>query len=102
MPWSLQGAPSSRPFILVIDQDPPSSSVEIFELAVSHRPEEECKTQRPHAKRDRDQESQDAHCVNRARRNELATTTTELSDMAMAAIMGVTNPASANGTARAL
>src|SRR5690606_30631798 len=58
--------------------------------------------QRAHAQRDGYQQGKAAHLAALARRSELATTTSELRDMAIAAISGVTSPASASGTATTL
>ena len=88
--------------LIVIDQDALSSAVEVFELALAHRPEERREAEQAHAQRDRDEEGETAHLVALARRSEFPTTTSELSDIATAAISGVTSPASAIGRATTL
>ena len=90
--------------ILVIDKNTVCRTVEIFELTVAHGPEEQDQPGTAQKQRDRDEEDQHVQgaFLMRASRREFPTTTNELSDMAMAAIRGVTRPASASGTATTL
>ena len=92
----------SRLIILVVDKDPLGRPVEIVELTLAHRPEKRRKPQRSKAQGDGYQKCQTGHCLAFPKRSEFPTTTMELSDMAIAAINGVTNPASAIGTAHRL
>ena len=71
-------------------------------MAPLHGPEERGETEHSKAQRNRDQEGEAAHCAALASLSELPTTTSELSDIATAAIKGVTRPASASGTAKTL
>ena len=66
------------------------------------KPEEPTEPKQPEAQRNGDEEGQPGHCAALPRRSELPTTTSELSDMATAAISGVTRPEIASGTARIL
>ncbi len=88
--------------ILIVDQDAVGRTIEIFELPVAHSPEKHRQTEYTEAKSNGDKEEKPGHRVDLASRSELATTTSELSDIAIAAIRGVTSPARASGTARTL
>lgn len=93
---------SRRELVLIIEQDALGRAVEVFELIAPHRPEEGDKAEPAEAERNRDQDRERRHRAARASRSELPTTTSELIDMASAATSGVTNPATASGTATRL
>ena len=82
--------------------NPRGGPVEILELAALQRPEEGPQPDQAQAQRDRDQHRQPVHFAALARRSELPITSSELVDMATAAISGVTRPAIASGTASRL
>lgn len=87
---------------VLVYQDAVGGAFGIVELAVAQRPEERHEAEETEAQRNRDQEQQAVHRTARAKRSEFATTTSELADMAAAAISGVSRPAMASGTARTL
>src|SRR5690554_3366749 len=79
--------------VLVVDQDAVRRPFRILELAVAQRPEKGRETCQAQSHGNRDQEQQSVHLTARARRSELAMTTSELPDIAAAAISGVSKPA---------
>ena len=83
-------APDQALEFILVDQDAIGRAVEIFELTIAHRPEEHDQPQATHGQRNWDQKDQSAQRAAAASRSELPTTTTELSDIAAAAISGVT------------
>src|SRR5690606_3510671 len=88
--------------VLVVEQDPIGRAFRIVELAMAQRPEERGKPGEAEAERNRYQEQQAAHLTALASRNDWATTTSDLADVAAAAISGVSRPATASGTANTL
>src|SRR5690606_19579475 len=88
--------------VLVVEQDSVGRAFGILELAVAQRPEERREAGEAQSERNGDQEQQAVHLTAFASRSELATTTSELADIAAAAISGVSIPASASGTASTL
>lgn len=88
-----------RFFFLVVDQDTVRRAFEVVELPVAHGPEEHREAPKTQRERNGNEETETSHPVTLAKRSEFATTTSELSDIASAAINGVTIPASASGTA---
>src|SRR5690606_22206410 len=98
-PPALRKKPSHSFFVLVVDEDARGGALWILELPAAQRPEEGRQAGQAKAEGDRDQEQQAVHRAERISRSELATTMSELPDMATAAISGVTSPAMASGTA---
>ena len=76
--------------------------LQIIELAAMQRPGEDAEDEQHQHGRHRYQEVQDVHVGQRARRNELRTTTSELVAMPSPAAHGGSQPTSANGTQAAL
>ena len=76
----------------------------VVKLATSQRPEECCESDQPHTQGDWNQEEEHAHSVGvfLFTLSAFSVTTIDEPDMASAAINGVTNPASAIGTAMML
>ena len=98
---------SSRFFLLIVDQDTMRRAIHVVILARAHGPEKRSQPSEAHDERDGDKEGEAGHCLPcscgpRASRSEFATTISELSDIATAAIKGVTYPNSASGTASKL
>lgn len=91
--------PFARRQVIVHDR-PPRGTVEVVILSGPQGPQESGQPKSAQKKRDRDQENQDVH--DNLNRRALAVTTSDERDMARAANSGVTNPATANGTARPL
>ena len=87
---------------VLVDQDAVGGAFGVVELAMAQGPEERDEPGEAEAERDRYQEEQAVHLTALASRRELATTISELADIAAAAISGVSRPASASGTARTL
>ncbi len=87
--------------VLVIEQDPLGSPVQIVELAALERPEKSSKAQEAEEQGDRDQIDEGVHGTagRRARpsRRALPTTSKDEADMQRAATSGVTRPATASG-----
>ena len=77
-------------------------AVKIIELTGTQRPQKLTEAGQTERERYRDQKDQPVHRAALPRRSELAITTSELSDIESAAIIGVTNPAMAKGTASTL
>src|SRR5690606_35590785 len=88
--------------VLVVEQDAIGRAFRIVELAMAQRPEKRGEPREAEAERNRYQEQQAVHLTALASRSELATTTSELADIAAAAISGVSRPATASGTANTL
>lgn len=88
--------------VLVIEQDPHCRSVGIVELAVAQCPLEGDKPEQAHAERYGYEHGETGHFADPTSRSELTTTISDDSDMATAAISGVTSPAIASGTASTL
>src|SRR6185437_1495794 len=104
----------------IVHQRQYRGTVEVVELLVVHRPEEQCHRHHDHQQGHRDQYQQDVHADtvaalpepdrpgvasserSRPTRSALSTTSSELSDMPMAASHGGTRPTAANGTAKRL
>lgn len=93
--------PGSRLFIL-IDQDADSRTVEILILSGRERPEEGRKSGEAEQQGDRNKKAEPAHRAQRRSRSALPSTSSEEADMAAAAIIGVTSPQMARGTASRL
>src|SRR5690606_4849835 len=102
--WRTRWSRGSRQvvFVLVIDQDAIGGAFGIVELAIAQRPEKGRQPRQSQPQGNGYQEQQAVHLTARARRSELAMTTSELADIAAAAINGVSIPASARGTASTL
>lgn len=90
-----------RSFV-IIHQDTLRGAIRIVELAIAQRPEKGRKPNQAQPQRQRYQKKQSVHRAALAKRKELAMTSSELIDMAMAATNGVTMPAIASGTASIL
>ena len=87
---------------LVVEQHALGGAFQVIELTAPRRPEKACQAEQSQPQSDRDEEDEAVQRAPRARRRELPTTMRELSDIATAAINGVTSPATASGTATTL
>ena len=96
---------------VVVEQDLEPGPFEVVELARSQREPEHDPDQKHEDDRERDEEIEDIHRVYPSRRPDaprllsrsaLSTTASELPDIPIPAIQGVTNPAAAAGTAARL
>ena len=87
---------------IFIDQYAYRRTIGVFKLAVTHRPQESDEARSAQKQRYWDKDQQSVHRAALVKRKALATTSTEDVDMAMAAIIGVTIPARASGTANIL
>jgi hypothetical protein len=96
---------------VIVEQDLEPGPLEIVELARSQREPEYRADQEDEDDRERDEEVEDFHRVYPARRldaprllsrSALSTTASELPDIPIPAIQGVTRPAAAAGTAARL
>lgn len=98
--------PPGPVLILVVDQDPHRGAVQILELAAPERPQERHEAEQAEQERGRDQYEQDVHPKGRPpprrRRSAFRVTRMDDADMAAAATIGVTRPATASGIASAL
>lgn len=83
-------------------QDPNRRALKILELPGPQRPEKGDQPARSEQQRNRNQDGEPVHDAAERRRKELQTTTIDEQDIAIAAISGVTSPASASGMARRL
>lgn len=92
----------SRSIFVVVDQDAVGRPFRILELPIAQCPEKGSEAGKAQSQRNRDQEQQSIHRTVLAKRSELAITTSELADIAAAAISGVSIPESASGTAKIL
>lgn len=89
-------------WLIAIYQDAFGRAVQIIKLSASKRPDKRRQPAQAKQQRDRDKEGNAAHRAHLFNRSALATTMIEDVDMEIAAISGVTIPASASGTARIL
>ena len=96
------GAPAALFFRRPIFQYSERRAVQVLELVGAQGPEEGREAGAAEQQGDRNQDHQAVHDAAERSRSELATTMIEEQDMAMAAIIGVTKPASASGIARQL
>ena len=91
---------------VVVEQNLEPGPFEVVELARSQREPEHRPDQKDEDDRERDEEIEDIHRVYSAprlrSRSALSTTASELPDIPMPAIQGVTKPAAAAGTAARL
>jgi hypothetical protein len=91
---------------LIIRNSAPGSALKIVILTAPERPEEPEQTDEPEPERqgykDDEHFHQSLRCVARRAPRALSITSSEEPDMAAAAMRGVTNPATAIGTARRL
>ena len=83
-------------------EDLPAVLLEVFELPAVERPREDAQHAEHQHGRHRDEQVQDVHACQRARRSPLSTTTSELAAMPSPAAHGGSQPASARGTQAAL
>lgn len=88
--------------VLVVEEDAVGRAFRVVELAMAQGPEEGGKAREAETERNGYQEQQAVHLTALARRSELATTISELADIAAAAMSGVSKPATARGTASTL
>ena len=89
-------------FLVLVVEDAPSRTFEIFILVGPDTPDECDNAQPTQDQGDRDEKPDYAHRRRPARRSALLTTSNDELDMVIAAISGVTMPSMAKGTARML
>ena len=88
--------------LFVVDQDTQRGAVQIVELLAVQRPEEGGEAGETKSQSDRNEDDKTGHRAAPRSLRALPTTMIEELDMASAATSGVTIPASASGTAKAL
>ena len=88
--------------MVLVQQDAVRRAVEVLELVRPQGPEKRREAAGAQQQRDGNEDRQPVHAAADRSRMELATTMIEEQDMAMAAIIGVTKPASASGMAKQL
>lgn len=95
-----------RLVVFIVEQDALRRAFKIVILAAPERPEKTGETEKSENKRGRHEEDEDIHLASflppKFSRSELSVTVIEELDIATAATSGVTNPATASGTATAL